>query len=662
MPGWFVIGRTAVLHYESMRKNLWWWLVGGFGGLFVFVIGGLQWWKYFHFGYNGLDLGIYSQVVWSLAHGHGFASSIHDPSYLGDHLEPWLIPISWLYRLWGSPLLLLWIQTLVLGSAVIPLAKIARRLAGERASIVAAGLFVAHPLLYNIALYEFHELAFMVPLLLWSIWYYLQDRWKSWFVLLLAIVITREDAPFVVAGWGIMALIDRRSWRWWAPAFGLAIAWFPVAQTIIRHANHDGVYKYLTFYRWLGETPLEILTFPFRHPLVFLTNIVTVNNLGTVVGLAATVGFLCFVRPRRLWPLVFLGAQLLIGNAQPGTYLRIHYTAPFLPFLLWAALDAFRAHQRGKIFVKLPTLARQTFVPILAIVAPLYSTLIIGPAEWPWQTNRLSSTPTEPLRAAIATIHSDDRVLSSFSTLPQLANRVGLYSLNYLYLGRRQYSDIPYKLPTDIDVAFIDWQQLYEYQYLYRDTVFQDRSGPQRIQAALADNHLYLAEQFGTVSVYRRNGSSDQSAVRIDKPAGQPTTLDAVTLYGQPTVVETASAVPHYRTFVLTADWSVADPKQDKYFSLNISFTQNSKAVWKTSQLLGQGPIPSSEWGKDEVWRTQQKLLVPDTVRGSSAIKLTVVTRSGRYRLDRLRTFRPILDQQQTLGTITLGTDSLSTN
>ncbi len=246
--------------------------------------------------------------------------------------------------------------------------------------------------------------------------------------------------------------------------------------------------------------------------------------------------------------------------------------------------------------------------------------------------------------------------------MPQLANRRALYSLNYVYLGRRQYSNIPYRLPTDIDVALIDWQQLYEYQYLYLDTVFQDRSGPQRIRAALTDNHLYLTEQFGTVSVYRRNGSSDQTAVRVDSSTKQKTSLDTVTLYGEPTLVETTSNVPHYRTFLMTADWSVADPKQDAYISLDIMFKQRGSVVWQTQQLLGQGPQPSSEWSEDKVWRTQQTLLIPDSIRGSAAISIDVVTQSGRYRLNRLRTFRPLLDQQKTLGTITLGTDSLSSN
>jgi uncharacterized membrane protein len=89
-----------------MSRRLWL-MIAGLTVIWVGLIFWLQWVKFNAFGYNGFDLAIYHQAVWSLAHGQGFASSIHNPSYLGDHMELWLIPLAGLYTLWGSPLTLL---------------------------------------------------------------------------------------------------------------------------------------------------------------------------------------------------------------------------------------------------------------------------------------------------------------------------------------------------------------------------------------------------------------------------------------------------------------------------------------------------------------------------------------------------------------------------
>ena len=48
-------------------------------------------WKYYNFQYDLLDLAIINQVFLNSAGGDLFASSIHPPSYLGDHFTPILI-------------------------------------------------------------------------------------------------------------------------------------------------------------------------------------------------------------------------------------------------------------------------------------------------------------------------------------------------------------------------------------------------------------------------------------------------------------------------------------------------------------------------------------------------------------------------------------------
>lgn len=628
--------------------------------LFSVVVGAVQWWKYANFGYNGLDLGIYGQVAWSLSHGLGFASSIHDPSYLGDHLELWLVPMSWLYRLAPSPLTLLWIQTLIIASAILPLSKLAGRIIGGRAAVGAAVIFAVHPLILNSALYEFHGLVVALPLLLWSIWWYLEKRYWLWVITLLLLVVVREDTPFVVAGWSLMAAIDRRSWRWWLAPIVVAGTWFPAAQTIIRAANYDGLYKYLAFYSWLGDTPMQILSFPFRHPWVFIQHIVTFNNLGTIIGLVATFGLVPFARVRRLWPLLLPTAQLLIGNAAPGSYLRIHYTIPYLPFLAWAAMEAIREARFKQVSFRGLSWPRSPALALAAVVGVIYTSLILGPLEMPWLgVRREPPTSAAVVRQALADVQPADRVLTTFAYLPNLANRSTLYSLNYVYLGRRQYSEIPYTVPGPIDVAVIDWQQLYEYQFFYKTTVFQGRDGLQRIRDLLAENGLGIVRQYGSIGVYRRDGADDVSAIQISSTAnGQRQSLGPVELIGQPTIVagnrsSTGTAV------VVQGEWAAVHTAADDPISVRYVFKQGGRVVWQQPRIIGQGPRPASTWTPGTLWRTQDALVIPTSLSGPIEVTMEIFKPEGRYRLDPLRTFRPVTQRATRYGRVALGSIEL---
>jgi len=60
------------------------------------------------------DLAYQQQVVWNVSRGHGFYSSFARADLLGIHLEPILIPVAAVERLWPSPIVLL-----ILGSAAL---------------------------------------------------------------------------------------------------------------------------------------------------------------------------------------------------------------------------------------------------------------------------------------------------------------------------------------------------------------------------------------------------------------------------------------------------------------------------------------------------------------------------------------------------------------
>jgi hypothetical protein len=127
---------------------------------------------------NAFDLGYVAQTLWNTAHGQPyrltvlegapFAPEGLDParirrphSYLAFHVEPALLPLAGLYRLWPDPRLLLWLQAAVVALGALPVAGLARHLLGGAGAGLAFGLaWLLAPGLEGAALSDFHLVAF----------------------------------------------------------------------------------------------------------------------------------------------------------------------------------------------------------------------------------------------------------------------------------------------------------------------------------------------------------------------------------------------------------------------------------------------------------------------------------------------------------------------
>src|SRR3989338_8474205 len=172
----------------------------------------ITFWKYNHFLYNALDLGIYEQVFWNTSYGRWFEMSIHPQSYLGDHFEPLILLLTPLYSLWRDPRMLILIQILTLQLAAVPLYLLARNILYKSSSIiypkalafVVALAYLLNPFLHNAIVFEFHILPFLVLPIFLAL--YFAERGKLWSMLLCLVtaLLIREDVSFIVALFGLV--------------------------------------------------------------------------------------------------------------------------------------------------------------------------------------------------------------------------------------------------------------------------------------------------------------------------------------------------------------------------------------------------------------------------------------------------------------------------
>ncbi|MEV7027888.1 DUF2079 domain-containing protein [Kitasatospora sp. NPDC093558] len=203
------------------------------------------------------DLGIFEQVVRSYADGHLPVSELKAPGFpiLGDHFSPVLALVAPFYCVWRTPVTLLVVQSALVAAGMLPLAFWARRALG---SGPAAMIGVCYGLSWGVASaigYDFHEVAFAVPLLALSLAALGDNRPRAAACWALPLLLVKEDLGLTVAVIGL--LIARRGSRkagFVTAAAGVAGSLFAIL-VVLPAFNPGGHFAYWSYVDGSGEGP-----------------------------------------------------------------------------------------------------------------------------------------------------------------------------------------------------------------------------------------------------------------------------------------------------------------------------------------------------------------------------------------------------------------------
>ena len=305
---------------------------------------------------TGYDLAIEDQVLWNLAHGRGFASSIEVSNYLGDHFCPILAPVSLLYRIWGDVRMILIAQScwLALGAPAAYRIALATTRRPAAAALVGIGYLLV-PAIGFMNKFDYHIVTLSIPVLLWAIVAWLERRRWLWAGLLVAALLIREEVGLAVAPLAL-AGVRRPRWRVLGAVVGVgALAWSVAALFVwIPHFREGVPSDTLQWYAYLGKSPAEILGTLARAPWTpFVRELSQERRLFALFQIALPTGGLALLSPGVLvlGGLVFLQNFVSDNLCQASIY--FHYLAPAVPALVWAwaagAARALRWAERGSV-------------------------------------------------------------------------------------------------------------------------------------------------------------------------------------------------------------------------------------------------------------------------------------------------------------------------
>ncbi|MEK7158857.1 MAG: DUF2079 domain-containing protein, partial [Patescibacteria group bacterium] len=595
--------------------------------LFAAVFSILSFLKYRGFEYNALDLAIFHQTLWSLAHHHGWTLTIHPPSYLGDHVGLFLILLAPLYRLFSSPATPLIAQSAAIALAAWPLYGIARTWLSPRGACAVSLLWLVNPFVQNITLFEFHELAFALPILFGLLLAYLR-QW-SWAAIVLGLLAlgVREDAAFFVLMLGVLAWMEHRPIGWRVlPVLG-AGAWLISAFWISQQANLEGTYKFLIYYQWIGGNTLwDILRSALLHPDRILLHLLTPQNAIFLIAIFLPFFFLPLRQPRWLIltvPYVF--QILLAGFGGSELILRTHYSAFFLPPLFVAFAESASAwRSRIGLWRWEQQLAQsRPLAAILVLTTSLYSMLFLGPML---PVARATLFFRDQGAAAIqqwlvGRIPANAPVAASYATLPALAGRETVASLGYTFVGQQQFSPATYTPPQTIKTLLMDTRDFLYYEYQYAPDLYTNgqKTGATRLRRLIQNRNLHLTQHLDHWMLWTPEGTLPLPwEERPNSPPSHSLSLamtPGLTLLGwtaeKPTVPPVAQET--HRLFPLELWWKRTDTLSGALF-LRLEFLDAEGSVLEKRQLpLGHGLFPPQDWTQDAPVQFAHPLLIQKT-------------------------------------------------
>jgi len=416
------------------------------------------------------DLGIYTEYVKQYAHLSAPIVDIRAPGFnlLGDHFQPIVALLAPFFRVFPSSATLVVGQALLAAVSIFPVSQLAREKLGVgpgRAIAIAYGFSWG---LQQLAQFDFHEIAFAVPLLAFSLSALARGHTKAAVGWALPLVFVKEDQGFTVAAIGIYLLVaglrarvpDRGDpadpegrGRMMAGQFLLVwgFAWsFVAIGVIIPHFNPVHLYQY-----WSDGGVLA----PGGHPSVFgvIRQLLHAwpDKLQTLVMLLVPTAFIALRSPLVLIAVPSLLLRFIATDSSFwGTYW--HYNATVMPIIFVAAIDAlaridvamdadataagpfgWASGRRGPWRAALAGARRYGAAMMVAIAVPLAFQFPLSQL-WNAQTYRISPH-VAAADAAMARVPDGASVLTTLDLLAPLAARTDTYWIGNSGNPRTQY-------------------------------------------------------------------------------------------------------------------------------------------------------------------------------------------------------------------------------
>lgn len=283
------------------------------------------------------DLGIFTEYVKDYAHFQAPIVNIKAPGFnlLGDHFHPVVALIGPLFLLFPTSVTLLVVQALLAAISVFPVYRAGAELLGVGAGRAIAAAYGFSWGLQQMVNYDFHEIAFAVPLLAFCLSALVRGRMRAAVWWALPLVLVKEDQGLTLAVIGLIMIFSYRQRETGLFVAVWGVCWSMLAIfVIIPHFNPAHTYPY-----W-SASPVSPVGGHFSVGGLWdaLANGAS-TKLPTLAMILLPTAFIALRSPLILAAVPSLLLRFLTTNSSYwGT--DWHYNATVMPIVFVAAIDA----------------------------------------------------------------------------------------------------------------------------------------------------------------------------------------------------------------------------------------------------------------------------------------------------------------------------------
>jgi len=366
-----------------------------------------------------LDLAVYDQVLWLLAHGYEPFSTVISRPLLGGHFQPGIVLLTPIYWLDLGVSGLLTAQSIALALTAPALYALARASGASFAlAAVPAFLWLVCPWVASVNLFEFRPDPFAPALIVLSVLAALQRRYVVLALTTVLALSLKEDISLTYVMLGLLLLFQGRRRVGAVLALGSA-AWFVVATIVVDAQSGANEAFGRRFAGERGDSVGDAVVWAVQHPFDTFGDFVA-ESLGGLLLLIVSTGGLALLAPA--WLLLSLPTALhnALSAHGPQHELHFHYHLGTLTGLFVAA-----AIGAGRV----PRLGSSGRLVVLFVVGAALVSAVAGGLSVHQDVVNPRPTHAASAELALARIPDGVPVSATPSLLPHLSQRVELYSL-----------------------------------------------------------------------------------------------------------------------------------------------------------------------------------------------------------------------------------------
>ncbi len=395
----------------------------------TFVIGLIGVSRYLSFSTPNFDFGIFSQMFYYLKTELVPLTTCERErllSHFAVHVSPIYYLLLPVYFVFPSPITLQVSQAVILGSAMIPLYLLAKHYKlSNKVTVLLIISAAFYPALAGGTMYDFHENCFLLPLILWLLYFAEKDKPIPMYVFMVLTFFVKEDAAVYVAFIALYFIFSGRKKLHGAVMLFSSAIYFVSAVSYLKIYGTGAMTG--RFDNFITDESLglaDVIITIFKNPAYLLSECMSEEKLIFIFFMLLPLAF-SPILSKKWSQFILIGPLILINlmsdyGYQHSIYFQYAYGTMAVFFYL-AVLN----------LSSMPKNIRKYISPIAAVCSVIIFAFSISPKLNYVQRLDVNREDYVKIRAALDVIDEDASVLSTTFYIPYLSQRKEIYEIEY---------------------------------------------------------------------------------------------------------------------------------------------------------------------------------------------------------------------------------------